>query len=832
MYEAMADPNGFMERILKTIEGKGRYDEKTGTVTFDPVTMVQMREMAKTLGMSVEQLTNPAMANVQNEKVKQELEASGARERFGKRELELIQNLSRTNVDEKTGKHFVTLFENGEEHQVEISDLTKEQLQLAKDSQLTEEQMFDDVKDIKAILERVHGRARETVSYKEQKEGWSEWWATAKADVADIVYKPFARFFNNFTNLVIGKQYFSTGGIAKPLHAAEGTIVPGDSYTGDKVPAMLNSGEMVLNPMQQKSMFNMIQTLAISGGMFYGMNKLGGKVGMGGLGSTMFLANAIGGEDTGVKDIITAHYIKKAVKNMSPLKASIQEIGKTSETAVESTGKFSKGLKTVGGKIDKFSERFYSPFDKLGKKLRNTKFAKGVTDYANTIKNTTFNEARKRSKYFKDGKPVAESSIKGGKFTRGLIKGKSYISNLFNKKEELEKAKPKVTKKVTKAVKAKTLDISTGKEIASKKATASKATKAVKAKTLDISTGKEIASKKVTKATKAKTLDISTGKEIKSKKVATTKNSAKAAKSASKATKSATTAAKTISKASKALGTMGKVAKIGGRFLGPLGTAITVGSSVMEGFGAKGKYDKQLTEINKANLSGKEKAIAKDKAEKERNKSYGAAAGSAAGAIAGAALGTVLGPLGMAAGGWLGSMAGEWIGKGIGGLFGGNNAKKYEKPAHAQNGLIVPGNSYTGDKVPVKANSGEMILDQNKQKNLFSMLSNPISSTVKALPDLSSFMKVLPPVALASAAAKTIGVGKTDINLHVSGTIKLEGNGKSSDIDISKLLDTPEFKRQLTDMLTKSMNENSNAGKYNKESSWGNMANQWNKTGK
>ena len=34
--------------------------------------MMQMREMAKQLGMSVDQLTNPAMATVQNQKVEEE----------------------------------------------------------------------------------------------------------------------------------------------------------------------------------------------------------------------------------------------------------------------------------------------------------------------------------------------------------------------------------------------------------------------------------------------------------------------------------------------------------------------------------------------------------------------------------------------------------------------------------------------------------------------------------------------------------------------------------------------------------------------------------------
>ena len=131
------------------------------------------------------------------------------------------------------------------------------------------------------------------------------------------------------------------------------------------------------------------------------------------------------------------------------------------------------------------------------------------------------------------------------------------------------------------------------------------------------------------------------------------------------------------------------------------------------------------------------------------------------------------------------------------------------------------------------ANSGEMILDQKKQNALFNALGplGSLSTAVKALPDVSNFMKVLPPVALASAGAKAIGIGKTNINLNVSGTIRLEGGGKSADFDIAKLIDTPEFKRQLADMLTKTLNENSNGGKRNMESERNNMAKQYNRSG-
>ena len=52
------------------------------------------------------------------------------------------------------------------------------------------------------------------------------------------------------------KSMFASGGIVR--RAAMGTIIPGDSYVGDKVPALLNSGEMVLNKGEQNTLFKML----------------------------------------------------------------------------------------------------------------------------------------------------------------------------------------------------------------------------------------------------------------------------------------------------------------------------------------------------------------------------------------------------------------------------------------------------------------------------------------------------------------------------------------------------------------------------------------------
>jgi hypothetical protein len=57
---------------------------------------------------------------------------------------------------------------------------------------------------------------------------------------------------------IIGQ--LANGGLVK---AAGGTFVPGTSYSGDRVPALLNSGELVLNRSQQGVLAN-----ALSGNAF------------------------------------------------------------------------------------------------------------------------------------------------------------------------------------------------------------------------------------------------------------------------------------------------------------------------------------------------------------------------------------------------------------------------------------------------------------------------------------------------------------------------------------------------------------------------------------
>jgi hypothetical protein len=56
---------------------------------------------------------------------------------------------------------------------------------------------------------------------------------------------------------------FATGGI---VHAAGGTLVPGNSFSGDRVPALLNSGELVLSRSQQFNLASQLEGDSRQGG--------------------------------------------------------------------------------------------------------------------------------------------------------------------------------------------------------------------------------------------------------------------------------------------------------------------------------------------------------------------------------------------------------------------------------------------------------------------------------------------------------------------------------------------------------------------------------------
>lgn len=313
MYESWADPKALMDRIQKTIEGKGTYQKETGDVTFDPITMRMMREMAKNLGISVEELTKPAIAQAQGKAVEQEISMNSQLAGISKEQIEAIKNLSRSNFDEKAGEHYITYIdENRETQTVKLSELTEDQLKVAQDSQLTQDNMWKDVHQIRDLLLKMGDeRARGTVSLSDEIKGIGQLFKGVWAGLIDTFMGPTSDAINQNKDVVgengwIGKAINGLFGLFGGAHANGGIIgrkynkggissvdgggIAMGALTGvDKLWAWLTKGEMVLNMNQQKGLFSFIKSLgrnALAANIF---NSIGSKIGIDNLGGMMMM---------------------------------------------------------------------------------------------------------------------------------------------------------------------------------------------------------------------------------------------------------------------------------------------------------------------------------------------------------------------------------------------------------------------------------------------------------------------------------------------------------------------------------------------------------------
>jgi hypothetical protein len=304
-----------------------------------------------------------------------------------------------------------------------------------------------------------------------------------------------------------------------------------------------------------------------------------------------------------------------------------------------------------------------------------------------------------------------------------------------------------------------------------------------------------------------------------------TSETAKVATEAAKATniaKGTTAVTNAVGRGGKLLGTLGKAGRFLGKAAGPLGTALAIGGAISDISSANSQYDAQVDEIERSGMSDREKARARDRASKQKNAGIGGGIGSAVGATAGMALGSVLGPLGAIGGAWLGEKAGNFIGKGIGSLFGGGEEKKY-LDEEKEKAKAIAGNNEDIVKI-LRSIDGKMPTQSRVSSN-FGLKPLEIESSMLSLNPIGITSKVLPKVDNPRGTEK---LGKTDINLNISGTIKLEGGNKSANLDIAKLLDTPEFKRQIADIVSRRLNELGNAGGYRKENAQTNTSKMYN----
>ena len=910
MYEAMADPKEFMNRIERTIEGKGTYNQKTGEVKFDPVTMMQLREMAKQLGMSVEQITEPAMVKTQNEKIDTELRKNANFSQFSDIEQDAIRNLSRNNVNEETGKHQITyLDENGREVTKGVDEISKEELKIAQDRQMTEEAMFSDVQEIKDILDRTLGRARGTTSTKENISGFKEELGSAWAQIQNFYMGMFSGFMNGssfqpwdfakgltgnklggpgyvdigthgtegFGNIWTdildifgeGPGYYAEGGIVKANAGAvlPPKIVPGDSYTGDKVPVMANSGEMILNQNQQKGLFDLIGNVAKTGLSVYLGNKIGNKLGIKGFGTWSALGGllsgkgmpTLGGMAGNLLGMFTAGKLGMNIKGINPMMMVLMQMMGMNPVSLALMNRLMGGMNPMMGGMNPIMPMTMGSmnpmmmgggFDPISMFMMS-RMMRPMGGIPGAMSTVAVNSIGKRL------------PLPGGNDMEDLVEGVDYY-------EVDDYGNP--------------LDVSHGKKSA-KKPSKFKSWRQKQAQRITGFGGrtKDWFGKNISTPIKDGTNSLFKFIREKSGNVFRTMNTRASGlfgkarayfgkgfksvkglfKTPAKAllpTKSLTAATKAVSGVSKVGGAL-KFAKIGGKAIPVVGTALSVLGAGMEISAANENWKAQKAAINASGASKLEKARALDSAEKERNKSIGGSVGMAGGALAGAAIGSVIPGIGTLIGGAIGGLVGAFgggaIGKGIGGLFGGGREKEVLEAQKANTG---DASIYEGEGIDKAVNILASIdsklyafgkLGEIKGGGNWLLGKNPFALTaaIKAASHEKEiggsqygnyivrerfddrFKKVVPSLS-EKIDNKINNIGPTNINLNISGTIKLEGGGKTGSLDISKLLDNHDFKNQISQLVANRINEMSNAGKRNKESERNNMAAQYDKSGK
>lgn len=781
MYEAMADPKEFMNRIERTIAGKGTYEAKTGQVKFDPVTMMQLREMAKQLGMSVDQLTEPAMVKTQNEKIDAEFRRNANYSQFSDIEKEAIRNLSRNNVNEETGQHQITfLDENGREQTVKIEELTKEQLAVAQDRQMTEEAMFNDVQDIKDILERTLGRARGVTSTKENITGLKEEWNSFLSQFQNFYMGMFSGWMNGssfqpwdaFKGLS-GGRWGGPGYVDMGTHGTEGfgnvlgdiwdainpfaeggivranagallppTIVPGDSYAGDRVPVMANSGEMIINQRQQKGLFDFIGDVAKTGLSIFLGNKIGNKLGVKGFGTWNTLGSILGGN--GVPDLggMAGSLASLWMGNklglikpgmMNPMSMIMMQMMGMNPMMMGMMGSMMNPM-MMGGIMNPMMMGMNPMMSLMPMAGRG-----GFGGLLGNIASLWLGR-----KMGMNPMSMMMMQMMGGGFNpmmmgmdpMSMMMGGGFpgidIFDMFSRRNG------GVTSLPQKALPAKTggflregvdyveitdddaaqnaLDTTSGKKQGRFKAWRQRQA----ARMSNWGRGiKGFISKNIAAPFKDLFRDMKRGfgnvfKTINTRATglfSSAKNilgrsflgkgfnalkglfkSSKAISAVSTASKAsrALTVAGNAGKAASAIGKVGKFAKLGGKAIPVVGTALTVLGAGMEISEANQNWKAQEAAINASGMSKMEKARALDSAEKEKNKSVGGSIGAAGGALAGAAIGSVIPGIGTliggAIGGLVGMFGGKAIGRGIGGLFGGGREKKLQEQQGAATG--------------------------------------------------------------------------------------------------------------------------------------------------
>lgn len=264
-----------------------------------------------------------------------------------------------------------------------------------------------------------------------------------------------------------------------------------------------------------------------------------------------------------------------------------------------------------------------------------------------------------------------------------------------------------------------------------------------------------------------------------------------------------------------------------------LGTLASIAYGGYEGFQALSKHSENVKKIESDNtITQEEKNKAIHESKKERNESVGGAVGSTVGGIGGAILGGLasakVGALaGTAFGGPIGTLIGGVVGLGVGiagGMIGNKVGKSIGKAVTSE----YPNNNDKNAK-PQVSSDNNMVNDSivnNLDNKLLSMIQedvrkirldtisseNKFNYTNTIIPknqyETKTFIREVSPSQQFNQIVTRPKVEKIDLN--ISGTLKVQGVGKTQNIDINEIFQSPEFQRMLINKINEGFSRNGN----------------------
>ena len=196
MNMAMLDMEGFTNKIVDTFGSKATFNRETGQVEMSAIDKRLMKEAAKQLGISYEEAWNMASQQAKISDIERDL--SKNTQGFTEDEKAFISSKTQF-ID---GKHQMVFYdEEGNEQQIEIGNLTREQLNIIRSQKDVEHAIQGDVHGIHSLLhEYVKGETLDKMSWNEARKGINESIAINFADMHDEYMSPVKNLHKDVIN--------------------------------------------------------------------------------------------------------------------------------------------------------------------------------------------------------------------------------------------------------------------------------------------------------------------------------------------------------------------------------------------------------------------------------------------------------------------------------------------------------------------------------------------------------------------------------------------------------------------------------------------------------